>query len=210
MHRKELSSRGRRRRNPGSSDWAGTARPASRSSGRRTHWRGARLDPGSALRAVRDDRKKKGTPRGPSGMTSRERPSGKTSREGVRRGRAILLSGVIPGRARTVPMLIMHRKGRSSRGRRRRNPGSSDLAGTAWLAGRASGRRTHWRGAVWIPARCCARRACRPARTEPVSAAAARWPRARACRCRRARVRPSPGPADARAASGCSARLRAG
>ena len=50
-----LSSRGRRRRNPGSSDLAATAWLAGSSNGRRTHWRDARLDPGSALRAVRDD-----------------------------------------------------------------------------------------------------------------------------------------------------------
>ena len=50
-----MSSWGRRRRNPGSSDWAVTAWLAGRSNGRRMHLRGTRLDPGSVLRAVRDD-----------------------------------------------------------------------------------------------------------------------------------------------------------
>ena len=65
-----LSSRGRRRRNPGSSDLAVMGCLARCPRGRRRHLRSACLDPGSALRAVRDDIKRKGAP---SGMTSRER-----------------------------------------------------------------------------------------------------------------------------------------
>ena len=55
-----MSSRGRRRRNPGSSDLAATVCYARCPRGRRRHLRDAHLDPGSALRAVRDDVRKKG------------------------------------------------------------------------------------------------------------------------------------------------------
>ena len=63
-----MSSRGRRRRNPGSSDLAATVCFARCPHGRRPHLRDAGLDPGSALRAVRDDVKRRCAM---SGMTGR-------------------------------------------------------------------------------------------------------------------------------------------
>ena len=147
--------------------------------------------------AVRDDVPAR--PYGPSGMTPVRGAVGVASREnGAVRGTSMEKGCREDAQGAKVRHILLL----SSRGRRRRNPGSSDLAATAWLAGSSNGRRTHLRGVEPVPGPAL-RAAGMPPRANGhrFSAAAAHWPRARARCCRRVR-HPWPGPAAARAGTG--------